>query len=63
MSSAFEAYNYDEIFNRVPFPARPEKVLRAWGEENDGWSGGIVVLLSDGRHAYFTGWCDYTGWG
>ena len=27
------------------------------------WSGGFLCALSDGRFAYITGWCDYTGWG
>lgn len=27
------------------------------------WSGGFLVALKDGRFAYITGWCDYTGWG
>lgn len=46
------------------------KVLRAWGraEEADvcchmDWSGGFLMALKDGRFAYLTGWCDYTGWG
>lgn len=27
------------------------------------WSGGFLMRLIDGRFAYLTGWCDYTGWG
>lgn len=27
------------------------------------WSGGFVMELSNGRFAYLSGWCDYTGWG
>ena len=27
------------------------------------WTGGFVLKLKDGRFAYLTGWCDYTGWG
>ncbi len=54
-------------------------VIAAWGTgsgmgedaghyrwSNDGateWSGGFLFSLNDGRFAYLTGWCDYTGWG
>jgi len=27
------------------------------------WSGGFLMRLNDGRFAYVTGWCDFTGWG
>ena len=27
------------------------------------WHGGFLCYLKDGRFAYITGWCDYTGWG
>jgi hypothetical protein len=27
------------------------------------WSGGFLLEMKDGRFAYVTGWCDYTGWG
>lgn len=27
------------------------------------WAGGFLMRLKDGRFAYLTGWCDYTGWG
>jgi hypothetical protein len=27
------------------------------------WAGGFLMRLRDGRYAYLTGWCDYTGWG
>lgn len=56
-----------------------ERVLAAWGKgegmgedaghyrwSEDGvteWSGGFLMQLRDGRFAYLTGWCDYTGWG
>lgn len=56
-----------------------ECVLSAWGKgsgmgedaghfkwADDGateWSGGFLMRLKDGRYAYLTGWCDYTGWG
>lgn len=56
-----------------------EAVVAAWGKgdgmgEDAGhyrhseegatdWSGGFLMRLKDGRFAYLTGWCDYTGWG
>jgi hypothetical protein len=56
-----------------------ERVVAAWGSGDgqgedaghcrwaeDGvtdWSGGFLMRLRDGRYAYLTGWCDYTGWG
>jgi len=50
-----------------------ESVLAAWGNvDNEGkccdecggeWSGGFLLKMKDGRFAYVTGWCDYTGWG
>lgn len=55
------------------------RVIAAWGRgggmgtdaghyrwDSDGateWAGGFLVSLKDGRFAYITGWCDYTGWG
>ena len=36
-------------------------VLEITGE-NDEYSWHWLVSLSDGRFAYITGWCDYTGW-
>jgi hypothetical protein len=50
-----------------------EKVLAAWGNvDKDGaccdecggeWTGGFLLQMKDGRFAYVSGWCDYTGWG
>lgn len=56
-----------------------ETVVAAWGKgdgqgEDAGhyrhseegvsdWSGGFLMRLKDGRYAYLTGWCDFTGWG
>lgn len=35
-----------------------------WAEDGaTDWCGGFLVRLRDGRFAYITGWCDYTGWG
>lgn len=35
-----------------------------WSEEGvTDWAGGFLFRLVDGRYAYLTGWCDYTGWG
>jgi hypothetical protein len=59
-------------------PTEIEKVLAAWGagdgqgvdtgpgwsaEEVTDWSGGFLFRMKDGRIAYVSGWCDYTGWG
>ena len=48
-----------------------KRVIAAYGVteasccENCGgeWSGGFLLEMKDGRFAYVTGWCDYTGWG
>ena len=50
-----------------------EKVIAGWGNvDRDGacceacggeWSGGFLLAMKDGRFAYISGWCDYTGWG
>ena len=37
-------------------------IAKAEGE-NDGESWVGVFELKDGRFAYVTAWCDYTGWG
>jgi hypothetical protein len=34
-----------------------------WGNSATEWSGGFLMHLKNGRFAYLTGWCDYTGWG
>lgn len=55
------------------------RVVAAWGKgdgmgddaghfrySEDGateWNGGFLCALKDGRFAYISGWCDYTGWG
>lgn len=47
-------------------PDAVTKVVAAWGHSPEGggsWEGGFVLALNDGRFAYITGWCDYTGWG
>ncbi|HEV8191102.1 MAG TPA: hypothetical protein VGP82_06420 [Ktedonobacterales bacterium] len=47
-------------------PPDVKSVLAAWGGSPEGggsWSGGFLLAMKDGRFAYITGWCDYTGWG
>ena len=60
-------------------PADVSTVVAAWGKgggmgedaghyrwSEDGateWNGGFLMRMKDGRFAYLTGWCDYTGWG
>lgn len=46
-----------------PKPEDVESVLFAWGKNDDGWGGGFILALKDGRFCMITGWCDYTGWG
>lgn len=60
----------EESLKQVQLEAKPIKVLRAWGKAESpdvcchmDWSGGFVLELANGRFAYLTGWCDYTGWG
>ena len=62
--------DFDESLKQVQLEAKPVRVLKAWGmaESPDvcchcDWSGGFVMELANGRFAYLTGWCDYTGWG
>jgi hypothetical protein len=62
--------DFEESLKQVHLEAKPIQVLKAWGraEEADvcchmDWSGGFVMALENGRFAYLTGWCDYTGWG
>lgn len=58
---------------------RIARVIAAWGKGNGmgdeaphyraaessatDWCGGFLCALVDGRFAYVSGWCDYTGWG
>lgn len=73
--SSYTTSDFSESLVREPEVeiANIEKVLAAWGNvDRDGaccdacggeWSGGFLMQLKDGRFAYLTGWCDYTGWG
>jgi hypothetical protein len=40
-----------------------KRVVAGQGMNSDGWYGGFLVELNDGRFAHVCGWCDYTGWG
>jgi hypothetical protein len=63
---AFERMDFTASLAKVGVqPADIARVLRAWGESGGGseWSGGFTFALKDGRYAYLSGWCDYTGWG
>lgn len=47
-------------------PADVARVVAAWGYSPEGggsWTGGFLLAMKDGRGAYISGWCDYTGWG
>ena len=39
-----------------------ERVLAVVEGEPDGDSWHWILRLSDGRHVYLSGWCDFTGW-
>jgi hypothetical protein len=39
------------------------EVLGSVDGYNDGANWVAVMRLADGRYAYLTAWCDYTGWG
>lgn len=73
---SYALMDFTESLSRVQVAAGDiEKVIAAWGMGNGGepdyrhgetgtdWSGGFLMQLKDGRFAYLTGWCDYTGWG
>jgi hypothetical protein len=62
--------DFEESLKQVHLEAKPVKVIKAWGRAEDAdvcchmdWSGGFVMELANGRYAYLSGWCDYTGWG
>lgn len=70
--------DFSESLQRVSVPAIAS-VVAAWGRGDgmgtdaghwkwseagaSDWAGGFLLKLHDGRYAYVTGWCDYTGWG
>jgi hypothetical protein len=76
---SYAILDFSESLGRVPIgPPDIVAVVAAWGygegQGTDGghgysadgateWSGGFLLKLKDGRFAYLTGWCDYTGWG
>jgi hypothetical protein len=74
---SYATYDFTESLQRVAInKADIASVIAAWGKgdsdaghyrwSEDGatdWSGGFLMRLHDGRFAYLTGWCDYTGWG
>lgn len=39
-----------------------EQLLHAWDNDDREFEGAAVLLLTDGRFAFVTGGCDYTGW-
>lgn len=71
--------DFSESLSRARIdPSEVTSVVAAWGsgsgqgkDSGPGWSkkgvtdwtGGFLLKLTDGRYAYVTGWCDYTGWG
>ena len=61
VSDFVECITHSDIGGMLPSPGK--RVLKAHGTNVDGWDGGFVILMADGRYAYSKGWCDYTGWG
>lgn len=65
--SIYTSEDFSESLDCVGIqPHQIERVVAAWGKnEDDGsqWAGGFLLKFRDGRIAYVTGWCDYTGWG
>lgn len=62
----YASYDFEASLDRTQLTqADIETCIAAWGRAGDGseWSGGFLMKLKDGRYAYLTGWCDYTGWG
>ena len=76
---SYTTLDFSESLQRVGLAKTDiARVIAAWGygygqgqDEGKGWSkdsvtewrGGFLFHLKDGRIAYLTGWCDYTGWG
>lgn len=76
---SYTTSDFSESLERTIPADQVAKVIAAWGSGDgmgtdaghyrwgaDGasdWSGGFLLRLKDGRYAYITGWCDYTGWG
>ena len=64
---AYSLSDFTESLDRVNIdPGTIARVLAAWGESPEdfaSWSGGFIMLTTDGRVAVLTGWCDTTGWG
>jgi hypothetical protein len=63
LPEAIRGYDWDEAFKYADFDREDvAEVLATEDGENDSdnWVG--VFLLKDGRYAYLTAGCDYTGW-
>ncbi len=76
---SYTTEDFSESLKRVGIDATGiDSVIAAWGRgegqgedsgrgwSEDGvteWAGGFLFKLKDGRYAYVSGWCDYTGWG
>ena len=76
---SYTTYDFEESLKQTIAASDVARVIAAWGKgdgmgEDAGhfrwseegateWSGGFLLALKDGRFAYVTGWCDYTGWG
>jgi hypothetical protein len=69
--SVFECAMRDELLgvdgfagSLAPFAVEDVEHVVATAEgEGDGESWVGIFRLRDGRYAYVTAWCDYTGWG
>ena len=61
---SYTTYDFSEALQIVGIARTAiDTVHFAWGHNDDGWDGGFIFTLKDGRKMVLTGWCDYTGWG
>jgi len=76
---SYTTTDFEESLKQTIPASDVARVIAAWGKGEgmgkdaghfrwaaDGaseWAGGFLLALKDGRYAYVTGWCDYTGWG
>jgi hypothetical protein len=55
-ASGVAGLNYEDV----------KEVVHVWAVSPEGWGSmdiELVLALKDGRFAYFSAWCDTTGWG
>lgn len=57
-----EWYGYGPLSEAGIDKEAVEEIIHYREGENDGSSWLLVLRLTDGRYAYVSAWCDYTGW-